>query len=806
MIQIAALFLGLAGGQLDALDEFDYPSIEAVRLAWTNSEGTPLLRVSGGKDENALLVTAPFAAKPEMKRSVIDREVKLNLSVPAWFTLDVKPSAADAAGSVTLYFHSPGGWFGKSARLFGTEWQTLRYARAEFTTEENPAGWHEIDRIRIAVWRAENGGKDAAPAGVDAEVLLDNLTASWNRTALILPDSDGGESEAAQTTADVLEKMLNEFGAEVDRLPESSLRHGSLGRRRLALLPYNRPDEAACRSLAAFVEHGGKLFLGYHAPRPLRETLGFDGGSYFAPPEGSPRLAAMRFDAGDIPGLPKTVQQASWNISTVEPAGHGARVIAWWLDESGAETGKAAMLLSDRAAYLSHILLRDDWEEKKKMLAAILGKLEPGLWTEFVTSSLERAERIGHCHTGAELESAIRDHLTDETRRSLKEADDLNASARRLLAEGHGFEADQAARRCRELRAETYLASQPSPPREARAFWEHSGTGAYPGDWDRTCRELAEAGFNMVLPNMLWAGAAHYASDVLPPSKTFEKYGDQIEQCLAAAKKYGIEVHVWKVNYNPGHHSPKEFIDRMRREGRTQVDVNGEVTDWLNPAHPENFKLEVDSLLEVVRKYPVDGIHFDYIRYPGNQLDYSDFSRKQFEADSGLKVRNWPADCHSGPLHDSYRNWRAAQITRLVETVSREARKIRPGVKISAAVFRNYPNCREHVGQDWPMWAQRGYVDFLCPMDYTGDDREFAETVAAQKKLAGKVPLYPGIGATASRTTLTADRVAGQIHLARTLGADGFTVFNLSERTAATILPGIRAGAGRTPAVPPHRN
>jgi len=44
------------------------------------------------------------------------------------------------------------------------------------------------------------------------------------------------------------------------------------------------------------------------------------------------------------------------------------------------------------------------------------------------------------------------------------------------------------------------------------------------------------------------------------------------------------------------------------------VDVQGRPTDWLDPAHPANFRLELDSLLEVVRKYDVDGIHFDYIR------------------------------------------------------------------------------------------------------------------------------------------------------------------------------------------------
>jgi uncharacterized lipoprotein YddW (UPF0748 family) len=235
------------------------------------------------------------------------------------------------------------------------------------------------------------------------------------------------------------------------------------------------------------------------------------------------------------------------------------------------------------------------------------------------------------------------------------------------------------------------------------------------------------------------------------------------------------------------------------------VDVHGEVTDWLNPADPQNFQLEVDSMLEVVRKYDVDGIHFDYIRYPNNNLDYSDFSRRKFETDMGLKVTNWPGDCHTGALHDQYRDWRAAQITRLVETVSREARKIRPGVKISAAVFGDYPSCRDSVGQEWPLWAQRGYVDFLCPMDYTDDDERFTKWIQSQKKLVGDVPLYPGIGATASRSTLTADRVVGQIQIARSLGAEGFTVFNLSEQTAKAILPGVRASAGRTPATPPHR-
>ena len=129
--------------------------------------------------------------------------------------------------------------------------------------------------------------------------------------------------------------------------------------------------------------------------------------------------------------------------------------------------------------------------------------------------------------------------------------------------------------------------------------------------------------------------------------------------------------------------------------------------------------------------------------------------------------------------------------------MSREAKKIRPGLKISAAVFGSYPDCRQSVAQDWPAWVKAGYLDFVCPMDYTTSDKEFAALVRNQVKLIeGRVPLYPGIGATATGISMTADRVVGQIHHARQLGAAGFTIFNFDAGTAASIVPGVGSGVG----------
>jgi uncharacterized lipoprotein YddW (UPF0748 family) len=339
-----------------------------------------------------------------------------------------------------------------------------------------------------------------------------------------------------------------------------------------------------------------------------------------------------------------------------------------------------------------------------------------------------------------------------------------------------------------------------TPQNEGRGVWCSEGTGPYRGDWDRSAKLLADNGLNMVMPLMLWGGVAHYASDVLPRSAIFHKYGDQLEQCCAAARKHGLDVHVWKINFNLNT-APWKFIESMRREGRTQVNVKGKPFDWLCPSHPENRKLELEGMLEVARKYPIDGLHLDYIRYPGRRLCYCEGCRRRFEADSGQKVSNWPEECYSGARKNEYNDWRCRQITSLVGEVSREARKIRPGLKISAAVFGAYPDCRKSRAQDWPKWIDAGYLDFVCPMNYTENDKDFAHWVRNQVKITGgRIPLYPGIGAASSHSTLTTDRVLDQIRLARSLGASGFVIFNFNAATAKSIVPGVGRGLGARPA------
>jgi uncharacterized lipoprotein YddW (UPF0748 family) len=115
-------------------------------------------------------------------------------------------------------------------------------------------------------------------------------------------------------------------------------------------------------------------------------------------------------------------------------------------------------------------------------------------------------------------------------------------------------------------------------------------------------------------------------------------------------------------------------------------------------------------------------------------------------------------------------------------------------MKISAAVFRNWAVDRDGVGQDWKLWCERRYLDFVCPMDYTESETQFDLWIASQKLWAGKTPVYPGIGASSSSSMLGVDRVIGQIQVTRNHKTGGFIVFNYGATEAAELLPMLGSG------------
>jgi len=353
---------------------------------------------------------------------------------------------------------------------------------------------------------------------------------------------------------------------------------------------------------------------------------------------------------------------------------------------------------------------------------------------------------------------------------------------------------DQAAAASQELKDAFCMAQRPLPG-EFRAFWCHSAFGVQGVAWDEAIRRLADNGFTAVLPNMLWGGAAFYASKVLPVAPQVASRGDQIAQCLAACRKHGIQIHVWKVNWNLGQAAPKEFVNKLRSEGRLQASSDGKEELWLCPSHPANQALEIASMVEVARDYDVDGIHFDYIRYPDGDHCFCAGCKERFQRSTGLRVQSWPKDVLAdGAARQAWLDWRRSNITAVVKAVSEQVRAIRPGLKISAAVFSNWAADRDGVGQDWKLWCEKRYVDFVCPMDYTPSNGSFENMVVKQVQWTGGTSCYPGIGVSASSSHFGVDRVIEQINITRRYHTGGFVIFNYGVAESQDLLPMLGLG------------
>ena len=615
-----------------------------------------------------------------------------------------------------------------------------------------------------------------------------------------------GDVQYARSVAKRFNRMLNGIGLTGVTIEEASLSEARLKSQRLVVLPLNPVITAKTANLLkSFVASGGKLFVTYTLPDTVASLLGLRQINWLKQ-EAPGHFASIQLNAPDILDMPASIRQASWNITVAEPTTSETKIIGYWHNAKGESTGLPALSVGKTGSFFSHIFLPDDTQRKMQMLAALLGHIVPEFRRTFAKRAIATLTTVGHTKDLETLRQFVQQSGISEASEALKTGEALMRQAHTAYDDKVYNTTITTARACRAAFSKAYFLSHVSIETEGRAVWNHSGLGAYPGDWDRSAKELAAAGVNLILPNMAWAGVAHYPSEILPQSKKFTQYGDQLAQCVTAAHKHGLEVHVWKITWNL-EGAPKEFVEKVREAGRTQVSATGQALNWLGPSHPKNVLLELESALEIVANYDVDGIHLDYIRYPGSHACYCEGCRKRFVLATRLQIDEWPAAVlpKTGMYNEKYTEWRVQQITRLVRLLHKRLREADPDIKLSAAVFGWYPGCITTIGQDWMAWAKAGYIDFVCPMNYTEDTSYFTELLANQLALMPKnVAIYPGIGATASNSLLTPDAVVEQIYLARELGASGWTIFDYSLDISEAVLPALAIGVAKHKAESPH--
>lgn len=789
-----------AGEAVDyrVVDGFSYSSGTARRL-WEPMEGSGAVSVVRLGGRNALRMPVDFSGT-KIDRASWDRSIKLDMSMADGLSFLFHSEDTSPISGFTVYFRSGKGWYrGTFDGPVSKGWTPIRIHKKTAGTEGEPSGWGDVDAIRISAWRG--GERDT-----EFYIAALGLFGGEGKVVVVRADSEGGKgAEAARGIAkytEVLAGFLERGGFDYVVISDRDVTADRLAGREVVVLPYNPQVPAnAVAEIKKFLVGGGKMVACYHLPAGLEKAVGIRSGSYVG---GKPKgyFASIRPSGKVLKGFPRVVKQGSWNINEARAVPGRSRVAAWWYNDRGENTGHAAVVASDNCVYFSHIVIADDPANKRGMVLSMIGNLAPGLWRDAAEMRLAEAGQVGPYEDFESAASRMRREAVGNAAAEavLRQAISLRRKGQLLVGDGKYSEALVAADELGEAMLEAYCLVQEPQAGEHRAWWCHSAFGVEGMTWDAAIKNLAENGFTAVLPNMLWGGVAYYDSDVLPVHKDVAAKGDQIEHCLAACRKYGVECHVWKVNFNMGWAADRGFMRRMKNAGRTQVSFEGAENErWLCPSHPENQKLEVAAMLEVAHKFDVDGIHFDYIRYPGSDNCFCEGCRGRFEAYCGRKVRDWPA-CVRGDdkLHEKWLDFRREQITKVVAEVASRARRIRPGIEISAAVFRNWPSHRDTVGQDWKLWCERGYMDFVCPMDYTAQSGYFRQMIRKQKQWAAGVPVYPGIGLSVWPDRTDVEKLIEQIKMTREAGMGGFTIFNYSAVEAEEVAPMLGKGMTKT--------
>lgn len=777
-----------------ALDVLAYGSPETAGKAWRpatrhDATGAPVAAECTAPVEPLALGGKPVLrfpcnyAETTTPRAYWDCDVDLDLTGATAIVFDVYAESLAAVGSINLYIRSGEGWYGATwyPRQEGS-WCRVRIPKGDFTVDKAGAGWAHVTGLRLSPWAAQRE---------DATLCLANLGVEEGEGRAMIVTC-----EATFGFAGTVHALLDTAGLPLPVVATQDLTPALLAGARLVILPNGEktaPGPAA--ALADFVRGGGRLIAGFTVPPELAELLGVKQLGY-RPQAFAGEFSSIRFAGTPPEGVPGSIGQVSWAVNRSQPVTGVGTVAAWWHDAQGKRTDAPAIITSKNGAWISHVILNDDPEAKAALLLGLAAQVLPDLREQ---ACRRRLARLGADVDSTGWEAAVRrtEALPEFVRSGappcLAEAQAAAGRARAALAAGDWLAANRAADQADErLRRAYCLAQRPVEP-EFRGTWCHPREGISGWGWEKTAAALAAAGIDHLFLNVLHGASTSYPSKFVPFDRGGTDGHDYLSEAVAACSRHGVKVHVWITNYQLHGHAPEDFVARLTSEGRLQVDRDGKTQPVLCPVNAANVQLQRDLMVEAATWPGVTGVHFDYIRYPDEKTCFCPTCRRGFEEGIGKPVDAWPADVlAAGPLRQQWSQFRCDAITRLVREVHGAVRQAAPECRISAAVFNNYPACRDGVGQDWALWVRNGWLDFVCPMDYTASDAQFRNLAATQTSVVGgRIPCYPGIGLLEGLGPVGAVR---QVQITRDLGTGGFIVWSVFPEYITAVYPYLGLG------------
>jgi uncharacterized lipoprotein YddW (UPF0748 family) len=348
--------------------------------------------------------------------------------------------------------------------------------------------------------------------------------------------------------------------------------------------------------------------------------------------------------------------------------------------------------------------------------------------------------------------------------------------------------------------------SLPAANPEARAVWvtrwEYT-TATYsslPTSHKARIRRImdraVEGNFNVIVFQVRGQADAYYASSYEPwaweLTSTFDPNSlgtdpgwDPLQYAIEQAHQRGLELHAWLNTFNAwkGSSPPPTGIEP---EHVYNVHPEWLCTDWngtpmplssdyvtFSPGNPEVTQYVHNVAMDVVERYDVDGIHWDYIRYPRDVYSRDSVTDSLFFEQYG----KYPDEDI-----DQWKNWQRDRITFFLRDFYLSATAVKPMLKVSAAVIGryNYPSsgwdAYNTVYQDAQKWAAWGIIDYLAPMIYW-DMEEFAPLIREWTHYSFGRHIYAGIGAYKMDEFGGFGAIEAQIDTAREVNSNGVLFF-----------------------------
>lgn len=356
--------------------------------------------------------------------------------------------------------------------------------------------------------------------------------------------------------------------------------------------------------------------------------------------------------------------------------------------------------------------------------------------------------------------------------------------------------------------------------RPVRGVWVVRTSLSDPARIRQVVADARANGITTLLVQVRGRADAFYRSSIEPRAAALASRPadfDPLALLLTEAHSVGIEVHAWIATHlvwglaplpdDPAHlvnaHPewltvPRSLAGDLARVPVDDPEWRQRLREWTvaqdgrveglytDPAHPEVSARVLQVIAELMRRYPIDGLHLDYIRYGSPEFGYSKFALGAFReamlpAVSAARAAELDAAAASdvtawaGGEAEAFNHWREQQITGLVEQVSALRDELRPDVQLTAAVFADPNDARRARFQNWPEWLDRGLVDALVPMAYTSDVARFADLLqAARAADGGRGRIWMGLGVYLAPF----EAVSCQMALTESAGVGGLVFFS----------------------------